>query len=93
MQEKVIPFLSNDAENQLLLKIAEMPEPGVIMVWDPESKTACHVLMTKGPDNILRMKRWVVQGPISQDYAHQLTREIQVAAEADGLCPSPASIN
>ncbi|MEW8073630.1 MAG: hypothetical protein AB2758_20615 [Candidatus Thiodiazotropha endolucinida] len=93
MQEKVIPFLSNDAENQLLLEIGGMKEPGVVMAWDPKSKTACHVLMIKGPDNILRMKRWVVQGPISQSYAHQLTREIQAAVEADGLCPSPSSIN
>ena len=91
--EKVIPFLSNDAENQLLLQIGDMTEPGVVMAWDPQSKSACHVLMTRGPDNILRMKRWVVQGPISEAYARQLTLEIQAAAEADGLCSSPASIN
>lgn len=91
--EKVIPFLSNDAENQLLVQIGDMTEPGVIMSWDPQSQSACHVLMTRGPDNILQMKRWVVQGPISEAYARQLTLEIQAAAEADGLCPSPTSIN
>ena len=89
----IIPLLSVELEQQLADRIGSMSKDGVVTVWDPETATACYVLVRVEPGKPPIMARWTLEGPVSRERAVMTGRQIEQAASADIDATSPVTIN